>query len=176
MNRLPMIAACVATAVALTGGTILWSQDRGAAPKTAELERARNTIRMLDDVYKTTVVLMTDTYVHDKKDYPAGRAAIKLFKQISDKGWHEVRLIDASGEPYNPNNVATDDFDKDGIRALQSGQSFFERVVMKNGKAQFRAMTPVPVVMDKCILCHENYRSVKKGQPIGALTYTLPIE
>ena len=146
------------------------------APDEAAVERARKTVRMLDDVYKTTIVLITDKYVHDKDDYPAGRAAIKLFKQISEKGWHEVRLIDASGKPYTAKNIAKDDFDKDGIRAIKGGKSFYDRVVMKDGKPRLRAMTPVPVVMDRCILCHENYRGVKKGEAIGALTYSVPIE
>jgi hypothetical protein len=30
--------------------------------------------------------------------------------------------------------------------------------------------------MDKCVMCHEHYKNAKKGEPIGALTYTLPIE
>jgi hypothetical protein len=72
----------------------------------AAVERARKTVRMLDDVYKTTVVLITDKYVNNKKDYPAGRAAKKLFGEISKRGSHEVRLIDATGEPYDARNVA----------------------------------------------------------------------
>jgi hypothetical protein len=177
MKRIVMVSAGAVVAAALIAGTPARSQEatKAAADKAA-VERARKTVRMLDDVYKNTVVLITDKYVHDKKDYAAGRAAIKLFKAISDKGWHEVRLIDVSGEPYNPNNVAKDQFDKDGIAALKSGKDFYDRVVMKDGKPHLRAITPVPVVMDKCIMCHENYRGVGKGVPIGALTYTVPIE
>jgi hypothetical protein len=37
-------------------------------------------------------------------------------------------------------------------------------------------MTPIPVVMDKCVMCHDNYKNVKKGAPVGALTYAVPIE
>jgi hypothetical protein len=62
------------------------------------------------------------------------------------------------------------------VAALKSGKDFFDRVVVKDGKPHLRALTPVPVVMDKCIMCHENYRGVGKGVPIGALTYTVPIE
>jgi len=171
------LLAAVLVAAGLVAGTRARAQDAGKAKADqAAVERARKTVRMLDDVYKNTVVLITDKYVHDKKDYPAGRAAIRLFKAISDKGWHEVRLIDASGEPYNPANVAKDAFDKDGIAALKNGKDFYDKVVMKDGKPHLRAITPVPVVMDKCIMCHENYRSVGKGVPIGALTYTVPIE
>jgi hypothetical protein len=142
----------------------------------AAVERARKSVHMLDDVYKTTIVLITDKYVNDKKDYPAGRAAIKLFGDISKKGWHEVRLIDATGEPYSAKNVAKDDFDRQGIMQMKAGKSFYDEVVHKDGKPYLRAMTPVPVVMEKCVMCHAHYKNAKKGEPIGALTYTVPVE
>lgn len=149
------------------------AEKTGDAPA---VERARKTVHMLDDVYKTTIVLITDKYVNNKKDYPAGRAAINLFAEISKKGWHEVRLIDVSGEPYNPRNVAADAFDQEGVKQMQAGKDFYDQVIAKDGKPHLRAMTPVPVVMDKCIMCHDNYKNVKKGAAIGALTYTVPIE
>jgi hypothetical protein len=142
----------------------------------AAVERARKTVHMLDDVYKTTVVLITDKYVHDKKDFPAGRAAINLFGAISKKGWHEVRLIDATGDPYNPKNVAKDDFDKQGLKQLKAGKDYYDEVIHKDGKPVLRAITPVPVVMEKCVLCHEHYKNAKQGEAIGALTYSVPIE
>jgi hypothetical protein len=153
---------------------LLWAADPKVDP--AAVERARKNVQMLDDVYKTTVVLITEKYVNTKQDLPAGRAAIALFKQISSKGWHEVRLIDASGDPIGSKNVARDDFDKEGIRQIKSGKAFYDRVEVKDGKPYLRAITPIPVVMDKCIMCHENYRGVKKGEPIGALSYTIPIQ
>jgi hypothetical protein len=141
-----------------------------------EVERARKTVHMLDGIYKTAIVLITDKYVKDKRDYPAGRAAIKWFAEISKKGSHEVRLIDATGEPYGPANVAQDDFDREGIRQLKAGKDYYEQRIQREGKPYLRAITPIPVVMDKCILCHDNYKGVKKGAPVGALTYTVPVE
>ena len=46
------------------------------AKRDQALERTRKTIRMLDDIYKAAVVLITDKYVNDKDDFPAGSAAI----------------------------------------------------------------------------------------------------
>ena len=43
-----------------------------AGRKDAALERTRKTVRMLDDVYKTAVVLITEHYVNDTDDLPAG--------------------------------------------------------------------------------------------------------
>jgi hypothetical protein len=176
MNRAILLVLCAVLALTLSGPT-----GQGSAPEKKEVDKAavdrtRKTVRMLDDVYKTTIVLVTDRYVHSEKDYPAGRAAVKLFGDISKKGWHEVRIIDATGQPSSPSNVAKDNFDREGIKQLKGGKDYYEEVIQKDGKSYLRAITPVPVVMDKCVMCHANYKTVKKGEPIGALTYTLPIE
>jgi len=39
-----------------------------------------------------------------------------------------------------------------------------------------RMATSIPVVMDKCVMCHEAYKSAKKGEAIGALSYTVRVE
>jgi hypothetical protein len=150
------------------------AEDKAVSP--SDVERARKTVRTLDDIYKTTIVLITDKYVNSKKDYPAGRAAIKLFGEISKTGSHEVRLIDATGQPYSEKNIARDDFDREGLKQLKAGLPGYDQVIQRDGKLYLRAMTPIPVVMDKCVMCHDNYRNAKKGEPIGALTYTLPID
>jgi hypothetical protein len=49
-------------------------------------------------------------------------------------------------------------------------------VVEKKGKSYLRAMTAIPVVSKKCIMCHPNYAEAKKGAAVGALSYTVPIE
>jgi hypothetical protein len=145
-------------------------------PDEAALKRARREVRLMDDVYKTAIVLITDTYVKTNKDYPAGRAAVKWLKAVADKGWPEVRLVDVSGEPYNPANVARDEFEKAGVKVLKAGKDYYEQIETKGSKSYLRAVTAVPVVMEKCILCHENYKLAKKGAAIGALSYTIPIE
>ncbi len=153
-----------------------WVSAQGGGVDKAALERSRKTVRMLDDVYKTAVVLITDKYVKGEKDFPAGRAAVKWFEMISAKGWHDVRIIDASGEPYNPANVAKDGFEKRGVAAIKGGKTYFDEVEMKDGKAYLRATTFIPVVMEKCVMCHANYKNAKKNEAIGALTYKVPIE
>jgi hypothetical protein len=179
MHRLFVPALSVAAAallLALAPSHRLVAEDKGKVDDVASVERARKTVHMLDDIYKTAIVLVTDKYVQSKKDYPAGRIAVNWFKAISKKGSHEVRIIDASGEPYSDANVAKDDFDKEGIRQMKLGKAFYERVERRDGKSYLRAMTPVPVVMDKCIMCHENYKMAKPGEAIGALTYKVPID
>jgi uncharacterized protein DUF3365 len=171
-----LVAVLLAAVMLLSGERPTPARAADKAPDAAAVERARKSVRVLDDVYKTTIVLITDKYVNTKKDYPAGRAAIKLFGDISKKGWHEVRLIDVSGDPYDSKNVAADAFDKEGVKQMKAGKDFYDQVVSRDGKPYLRAMTPVPVVMEKCIMCHDNYKNAKKGAAIGALTYSVPIE
>ena len=145
-------------------------------PSEAAVERSRKQVQMLDNIYKQAIVLITDKYVHDEDDFAAGSAAVLWFENISKSGSHKVRLIDASGEPYDDKNVAQDDFEREGIKRLKAGASIYDQVQQIDGKPQLRALTPVPVVMKKCIMCHDHYRDAKEGEPIGAISYTLPIE
>lgn len=186
MKKLYVIAFCIAatvTAVAVTtsmSGTanIAKAVEKATAakPDSAAVERSRKTVQLLDNIFKQTVVLITDKYVHDEDDFAAGSAAVLLFKNISDSGDNKVRLIDATGEPYDEENVAKDDFEREGIKRLKAGDPVYEKVVSKDGKHQLRALTAVPVVMQKCVMCHAHYADAKKGEPIGAISYTVPIE
>ncbi len=174
-----LLLATVATGILISAEPTTPAKTTPAqqkSPSDAATERARNTVKMLDDVYKTTVVLITDKYVNEADDFPAGSAAVALFAAIEKKGWHGVRLIDVTGEPYDEKNVAKDEFETRGARQLKAGEPYVEEIIEKDGKPYLRAMTPVPVVMQKCVLCHPHYADVKKDAPIGAISYTMPIE
>jgi hypothetical protein len=56
-----------------------------------------------------------------------------------------------------------DEFEKQGVRQLQAGKDYFEEVIEKDGKPYLGAMTPVPVVMQKCVMRRPNYADAKKG-------------
>lgn len=166
-------AALVAAGLTWVGWNS-WAED----PQKADpaVERARAQVRMLDDIYKNAVVAITDKYVQKETDLPAAAIAKQLFEAMKKKGWHDSRLIDATGQPYEDSNVARDDFERAAITALKSGKDYYEQIVSVKGERRLRAATPVPVVMKKCTMCHENYESVKPGVPIGVLTYDLPIQ
>ncbi len=180
MKSLFVLTFCLATTLQTSLALAVESESQpGPESNTsspAAIERARRTVAMLDNIYKQVIVLITDKYVHDTDDFAAGSAAVLLFKNISDSGTHSVRLIDATNEPYNPENVAQDDFERAGLKQLKAGQQTYDQVEDKDGKQFLRAMTPVPVVMQRCIMCHEHYADVKDGEPIGAISYTIPME
>ena len=84
-------------------------------------------------------------------------------------------MLDATGEPYNDENAAKKGFETRAIAELLKGKPMYDEVV-KEGKDRFLyAATAIPVVMDKCIMCHDNYKDVPKGKAIGAIGYRLPI-
>ncbi len=162
----------------LVGVALLASGDRGRSadrrtPSPAAVERTRETVRMLDDIYKSAVVHITKTYVKAQERTPAAKAAQLMFKDMAAKGWHEARLIDTTGEPANRANAPKSAFEKKAVQRLKEGTSYYEEVGEKNGKAVLRAATPVPAVMAACTTCHPH---VKEGQLMGALVYELPIK
>ena len=148
-----------------------------SATVDAPLERTRKTVRMLDDIYKGGIVAITENYVNDKDTIPAGTAFKEVFRSAEEKGWHRVRLVDGLGDPINDENAPEDAFEKKATKALVSGKTdWYESIESADGKRILRVATPVPVVFEKCIMCHDNYEGVPKGQAIGALTYSIEIE
>ncbi len=159
----------------LAGFALLPTQGFTGGGGDAAVERTRKQTRMLDDLYKTAIVLITEHYV--KGDEPAAAVAGKLlWKEMKAKGHHEVRLLDATGDPIEASNVPADDFEAAALKEIIAGKSSVDRVVEKDGKRFLRTATIVPVVMTKCVSCHPHYAKVPKGQAIGTLVYTLPVE
>jgi hypothetical protein len=168
-----IVAALVAGVVGLGLAQVSVAQEK---PSDAAVARARKQVMMLDDLYKSAIVLITTHYVEEDSDLAAGAAFQALFKAMKDKGHHEVRLLDATGEPYEAKNAPSDEFEKAAIAALKGGAKTHEQVVEKDGQRYLRVATPIPVVMKKCTLCHEQYAKAKPGEPIGALGYTIKVE
>jgi len=141
--------------------------------KNLELEHARKTVRMLDDVYKTYIVLITEEYVDDPSVLPAATLSKRVFKSMNKKGWHKARLLDATGTPFNPENNPRDEFERDAINAMISGKTYFEKIEKIEGKDYLRAVTSVHAVMKGCISCHP---SSKIGDLLGGIAYNIALE
>lgn len=152
------------------------SKKSKATEKDAAVERARREVRMLDDIYKTAIVLVTEHYVKSDNDLPAGSAFKALFEAVEKKGWHKVRLVDATGQPYSDLNLPKEGFEKKAVEQLLAGKASYDEVITEGDKRYLPTATAIPVVMEKCIMCHENYRGVEKGKAIGALSYKVPVQ
>lgn len=161
--------------IALTGAIVAmcaFTPSAGAV-EDAAIERTRMQVKMLDDLYKTAVVLITEHYVKDPSILSAATAAKALFSSMRDKGWHDARLVGLLGAYYNPENAPRDAFEKAAAEKIRAGAAGHESVVTENGTRYLRMATPLPVVMEKCTMCHANF----KDEPgnIGSLMYKVPM-
>ena len=179
-----IIGICYVTIAAFVSFSFGKSPDEKAKkipdnslPKNASPEdRVRREVRLLDTLYKGGIVAITINQVNDKEVISAGTAFKQLFKTAEINGWHQVRLLDATDNPYNDENSRADKFEKAAVRKLVAGESWVEEIEVRDGVQHMRVVTPIPVVFDKCVMCHDHYEDVKEGQAIGALSYTLPID
>lgn len=146
--------------------------DQSTQAQDAAIESARREVRLLDDVYKTAVVLMNDTYVQDESSTAAAEVARQIFGAMKEKGWHDARLIDATGKPLNEDNRPKGAFEERAVKALLAGETYLDEVVESGGKSYLQAVTLVPAVNQKCILCHPGH---KVGDVLGGISYKLPI-
>jgi hypothetical protein len=149
------------------------SAPPGATAADPAVERAREQVRMLDDLYKNAVVSITKTYVSKQEDRPAIMIAKDVFAAMKKRGWHSARLVDATGEPLDAANAPRTDFEQEAYRRIRSGEAYFDRVVGEGKDRRLLAATVVPVVMAKCAECHENR---KVGEVLGFLRYEVPVK
>jgi Protein of unknown function (DUF3365) len=168
----------VAGAGFLLAGLSAWSPPArvatagGEPPADPALERARDHVKMLDDLYKTAVVSVTTRYVDKQNEQPAIKVAKDVFGAMGKRRWHSARLVDATGEPLSDLNAPRTDFEKDAARAVNAGQTYFERVVGEGKDRRLLAATVVPVVMQKCADCHTHK---KVGEVLGFIRYDVPV-
>jgi Protein of unknown function (DUF3365) len=171
--------ALVAVLTAVVPG-MFQGRDARAEPGTqveAEsdpaVERTREQVKMLDDLYKTAVVSITTRYVGEQDKQPAIMVAQDVFGAMKKQGWHSAKLVDASGEPLDDANAPKTDFEKDAAKAMNSGQTYFDRVVGEGSDRRLLAATVVPVVMKRCADCHSHK---KVGEVLGFIRYDVPIK
>lgn len=150
------------------------ANEAGKRKEGPAVTRAKRQAKMLDTLYKSAIVLITENYVDGSESLAAGDAFQALFKTMKDNGFHEVRLLDATGDPYDSDNEPKTEFEKKAVKALLDGKPIYERIVKEGDKRFLLSATPIPVVMEKCTMCHSSYEDAKG--PIGALGLKIPLE
>jgi Protein of unknown function (DUF3365) len=148
------------------------SETQAKAEADPALERTREQVKMLDDLYKNAVVSITKRYVGGQDMPPAIMVAQDVFGAMRKQGWHSAKLVDATGEPMNDANAPMTDFEKEAAREINSGKPYFDRVVGEGKDRRLLAATVVPVVMEKCASCHTHK---KVGEVLGFIRYDIPI-
>lgn len=138
----------------------------------AALKRTRETVKMLDDLYKNAVVSITKNYIEQQSDVPAAAVAKEVFAAMHKKKWHNARLVDATGKPKRKANAPKTEFEKKGVEQMNAGKAYYEEIGEKEGQPVLRVATVVPSVMPACVICHGG----KEGRVLGAIVYELPIK
>jgi hypothetical protein len=144
-------------------------QARSDGGSHASVVRTREQVKMLDDLYKTAVVLITEHYVEKPSNLSAASAAKALFRHMEKQGWHQVRLVGLTQSLMNKGNAPADAFEEAAAARLVTGGAFHEAVVTENGTQYLRYATPLPVVMPKCLMCHPSWKG-NTGN-VGSLMY-----
>ena len=117
--------------------------------------------------------MITEHYVESPSSLSAATAAKALFAAMDTNGWHQVRLVGLTDALRNPENAPADDFETAAARALLAGGSSHEDAVSEGGTDYLRYGTPLPVVMEKCVMCHPSWEG-NTGN-IGTLSYKVTL-
>ncbi len=155
-------AALLATALS---GPFLRASDPEPDPA---LERTRQQVKMLDELYKNAVVSITNKY----DGPPAIKVAKEIFAAMEKSGWHKAKLVDASGSPQNEANLPGTAFEKRAAAAMQAGKPYFEEVEGSGPGRKLFAATVVPAVTKKCAKCH----GTSEGDLLGFIRYEIDVK
>lgn len=174
IKRNNIVGLALGLAATLTiGGVASFAAEKASGSKDAAVERTRQEVKMLDDLFKNTIVLIDGHYVKTPSDFPAATAAKALWAAMKKGGWYDVRIVGLLDVLGDPDDAPKDAFEKAAAIKLLAGETPDEEVVKEGGKRYLRVMTGIPVVSEHCVMCHENFRG-NKGN-IGALSYTVPL-
>ena len=137
------------------------------------VKRARQTVKMLDEMYKTFIVLITDEYVKDETMFSALTVSKKVFEKMGTKGLYKARLLDATGDPHNPENSPRTKFERDAVEAFINGNPYYEKVEKVGGEYYYKAAASLSIVTDGCTICHPHN---KQGDLLGGISYTFLLD
>ncbi len=160
-------ALAMVTAIGSGAGRPLQAAENDKESDPA-LVRAREQVKMLDDLYKNAVVSITNIY----DGPPAAKVAKQVFGAMEKNGWHSARLVDASGAPQNEANLPKTPFEERATKAMQAGKTYYEEISGEGANRRLLAATVVPAVLNKCAKCH----GVKEGELLGFIRYDVPVK
>jgi uncharacterized protein DUF3365 len=174
LNRKNIIGLSLGLAATLTiGGVASFAAENASGKPDAAVERTRQEVKMLDDLFKNMIVLVDGHYVKKPDDFAAATAAKALFAAMKKNQWFDVRLLGLTDVIGDQDDVPRDAFEQTAAKKLLAGDASYEELVETGGKRYLRVATGVPVVSENCVMCHANFKGNKRN--VGSLSYTVPV-
>ena len=174
LNRKNIVGLSLGLAATLTIAEVAsFAAENASGKPDAAVERTRQEVKMLDDLFKNMIVLVDGHYVKKPDDFPAATAAKALFAAMKKNQWYDVRLLGLTDVIGDQDDVPRDAFEQTAAKKLLAGDASYEELVETGGKRYLRVATGVPVVSENCVMCHANFKG-NKGN-IGSLSYTVPV-
>lgn len=158
-----------AVSVLVGVGLVLAGDDSKRPTEDPAVARARDQVKMLDELYKTAVVSITERF---PRGQPAIMVAKDMFYAMENSEHHSAKLVDASGAPLGADSEPETAFEEKAAEAMQNGETYLDQVVGEGDNRRLLAATVVPAVHQRCAECH----GVEKGDLLGFIRYEVPIK
>jgi hypothetical protein len=158
----------LAMVLGVSSGRATPDEPTGGPEADPAVERAREHVQMLDALYKTAVVSITEKY---QRGQPAIMVAKDVFEAMEEAGHHSARLVDATEVPLGEGNDPETEFETRAAEAMRKGETYLEAIVEEGEDRRLLAATVVPAVHHRCAVCH----GVDEGDLLGFIRYDVPI-
>jgi hypothetical protein len=122
-------------------GSRSFGAEQATISNDPEIERTRQEIKMLDDLFKNVIVLVDATYVKNPSDVAAATAGKALFAAMKKGGWYDVRLLGLTDVIGDQDDVPRDAFEQTAAKKLVAGAPWYEEVLEKDRKRYLRVAT-----------------------------------
>lgn len=137
---------------------------------TLSVELARDRATVMQNVYKSTLMMLHDRYFHRDKSLLPARAMQDIFSDIEDQSGVEARWISASLEPMSIDNAPESEFEKRAAKEIASGTSPVELVE----DDYFRRAIAIPLT-GGCLSCHEGLFQNNGRKKFSGLVVSIPL-
>ena len=138
------------------------------AAKPLPIEQARQRLRMVHDIYETTLLAMHRHYfVPGKEKVIPSRAMEDVFYRMNKRWGIQARWLAVSAQAMNIDHKPRNAFEKAAVRALIREKPSHEEV--KQGT--YRRAGPI-ILFANCIRCHTSQRR----KPIAGLILSIPVK
>lgn len=133
-------------------------------------DQAQRQAELLHTAMHATLQVVHHRYYQEDEGLLLPAATLKeVFAEIEKEEGVQLRWLAVEGEVMNTDHTARDDFEREAVKALRSGQPAYEQV--ENGT--YRRAGPI-TLSNHCLKCHVPDRKNTKNRTAG-LIISMPV-